>query len=83
MEYVLYHATWCPFCIAFLEEWREIMPGGKEVIMDDQNDPLWVEKNLDFVPTVVGYENDVEKRRLMATAGVGITREMFEGWMDQ
>jgi hypothetical protein len=82
MEYVAYHATWCPFCLAFMEHYREILPNGKEEILDDQSNPLWLEKGLDYVPTVIEYENGSERRRLMARPGVGITREKFLEWLE-
>lgn len=81
MERVAYHATWCPFCLAFMEHYRELEPEGKEKVLDDVHDPLWIEKNIEFVPTVIEYVNGAEKRRISARAGVGITREMYEEWM--
>ena len=81
MERVAYHATWCPFCLAFMEHFRSLEPGGKEEVLDDMNNPLWLEKSIELVPTVIEYEDGVEKRRLSARVGVGITREMYEEWM--
>ncbi len=77
MRYVLYHATWCPFCKEFAPKFGEMMPEGEEVLLNDQNDPRWVELNIDFVPTVIAYEGDEEVNRLQAVAGLGITEEMF------
>jgi thiol-disulfide isomerase/thioredoxin len=81
MERVVYHATWCPFCLAFMEHYRELEPEGKEKILNNMSDPLWLEKNIDLVPTVIEYEDGKEVRRISARSGVGITREMYETWM--
>ena len=81
MERVAYHATWCPYCLAFMENYRSLEPEGKDEVLDDMNDPLWIEKRIDLVPTVIEYENGVEIRRLTARSGVGITRAMYEEWM--
>jgi len=83
MERVVYHATWCPFCLAFMENFKVLEPEGKEEVLDDMNNPLWIEKKLDLVPTVIEYENGVEARRLSAQTGIGITREMYEKWMKE
>jgi len=77
MSYILYHATWCPFCRSFAPSFRNIMPDGEEVLLDDQSDPRWIELDIDFVPTIIEVEGDREVRRLQARAGVGITEDMF------
>jgi hypothetical protein len=81
MEYICYHATWCPFCRAFIKDYRSIVPQGKEEILDDESDPIWTEMGIDYVPTVIEYENGKETRRLSSRPGVGITREMFVEWL--
>lgn len=81
MRYVLYHATWCPFCRAFAPKFREMMPEGKEIILDDESDPRWIELDIPFVPTVIAFDGDTEVKRLGAMAGVGITEEMFQDFL--
>lgn len=81
MEYVAYHATWCPFCLAFMEFYRDVIPEGKDIILDSDSDPLWIEKDLEYVPTVIALDDGKEVRRLMAEPGKGISRDMLEEWM--
>ena len=58
MKYVLYHATWCPFCRAFAPKFRKMLPDGEEVLLDDERDPRWIELNIEFVPTIIAFEGD-------------------------
>ena len=41
-----------------------------------------MEMGIDYVPTVIEYENGKETRRLSARPGVGITRERFVQWLN-
>ena len=79
MDLVLYHATWCPFCRAFLPAYRRLAPQGKDVVLDDENDPRW--EGIDVVPTVIAYDGAKEVRRLVAKAGIGLGEEEFRGWL--
>ena len=81
MEYVCFHATWCPFCRAFIRDYRSLVPDGKEEILDDESNPMWMEMRIEYVPTVIEYENGDERRRLSGIPGKGITREMFVEWL--
>ncbi len=80
-ELVLYHSSWCPFCRAFLRHYRELVNGGKEVLLDDTSDPRWTELKLDYVPTVIEYKDGKETRRLMARPMVGLRRKDLEDWL--
>lgn len=77
MRYVLYHATWCPFCRAFAPKYRKMLSEGEEVLLDDESDPRWIELNIEFVPTVIAFEGEQEVRRIQAAPRVGITEQMF------
>jgi len=81
MRYVLYHASWCPFCRAFLPIFRRTLPGSEEVLLDDEGDPLWTALNIPYVPTVIAYEGDKEVKRLRAVPGVGITEDTFRSFL--
>jgi hypothetical protein len=83
MRYVLYHATWCPFCRAFASKFREMLPDGEEVLLDNESDPRWITLNIPFVPTVIAFEGDEEVKRVQAKAGIGITDEMFRDFLDR
>jgi len=80
-DIVLYHSSWCPFCSAFLNHFRDLVPGGKEVLLDDTSDPRWTELRLSYVPTVLEYEGGKEVRRLMARPMVGLRRKDLEDWL--
>ncbi|MFW3146325.1 MAG: thioredoxin family protein [Thermoplasmatota archaeon] len=77
MKYVLYHATWCPFCRAFAPKYRNMLPEGEEILIDDESDPRWIQLNIDFVPTIIAFEGEREVKRLQAAPSVGITEGMF------
>jgi len=77
-ELVLYHATWCPFCRAFLPVYRKLAKG-REVVLDDEADPNW--NGIEVVPTVVAYENGKEAARLEAGPGIGISEADFVIWL--
>ncbi len=83
MEITCYHATWCPFCRAFIGHYRSLIPDGREKVLDSESDPAWVEMGIEYVPTVIESENGVERRRLSARPGVGITKEMLVKWMGE
>ena len=81
MRYVLYHATWCPYCRAFAPKFRDLVPDGEEVLLDDHNDPLWIDLNIPLVPTVIAYDGDQEVKRIVAKGGIGISDEMFNDFL--
>ena len=76
---VLFHATWCPFCRAFLPAFEEATKGSKlevsEAVVDDEDNPLWTEHAIELVPTVIFFENGKPVKRLDGRMGVGLTRE--------
>ncbi|MGA1848715.1 MAG: thioredoxin family protein [Thermoplasmatota archaeon] len=81
MRYILYHATWCPFCRSFAPRFRKMMTQGEEVLLEDHSDPRWIELSIDYVPTVIAMKDGKEVKRLQAKAGVGITEEMFRDFV--
>ena len=83
MDYVVYHAKWCPFCLSFMEFYRDMIPEGTDVVLESDSDPLWFEKDLQYVPTLIAMEDGEEVRRLGAKPGIGITRKMLEEWLQQ
>ncbi len=82
MEYTLYHATWCPFCRGFAPEFRRNLPEGEEYLLDDMEDPLWVELGIEVVPTVIGYDDGKEVRRIEAKPHIGIEPNEFKDWIE-
>jgi thioredoxin 1 len=72
----LFHSTWCPFCRAFAPVFRRLAPGAGyeplEVVVDDDDDPLWARYGLDVVPTVIFFDDGTITQRLDGRAGVGL-----------
>ena len=77
----LFHATWCPFCRTFVPVFRRHVGGGAyeplEVVLDDEQDPLWTRFNIDVVPTVIFFDDGKLKDRLDGQLGVGIDERTF------
>jgi thioredoxin 1 len=80
---VLFHASWCPFCRAFLPVFQEAVKGSKlevvEAVVDDEENPLWTEHAIELVPTVIFFDQGKPGRRLDGRMGVGLTREDIVG----
>ncbi|MFO8051030.1 MAG: thioredoxin family protein [Thermoplasmatota archaeon] len=83
MRYVLYHATWCPFCRVFAPIFRKHIPEGEEVLLDDEHDTRWTELNIEYVPTIIAYDGKKEVKRLQAVPHKGITEDMLKGFMEE
>ena len=77
----VYSATWCPFCRVFAPKYRDILPEGEEILLDDESDPRWIELNIPYVPTIIAFEGDSEAKRLQAVPHVGITEDMFRDFL--
>ncbi len=81
MEFVLYNMEDCPFCKHFRRIFRNTVPEGKMVILDGHTDPRWIEHRIDFVPTVIAYEDGVEVDRIGSVKMVGIRYERWVEWL--
>ena len=79
---VLFHATWCPFCRAFLPVFEKAMRAGKheavEAVLDDEENPLWAEHGINLVPTVLFFDKGKVVRRLDGKPGAGLTEADLE-----
>ncbi|MBI5481836.1 MAG: thioredoxin family protein [Deltaproteobacteria bacterium] len=78
----LFHATWCPFCRAFAPVFRRLAPSAVgyqplEVVLDDDEDPLWTRFDVGLVPTVVFFDDGTITARLDGRPGVGIDEPML------
>ena len=74
---VLFHARWCPYCRAFKPVFDELAPGAKghevlEVVLDDEDNPLWDKYGIDAAPTVMFFDGGKVAKRLDARRGVGL-----------
>jgi len=79
---VLFHATWCPFCRAFAAAFRRLAVGAAgyqplEVLLDDDDDPLWQRFGIDLVPTVIFFDDGAITGRVDGRPGVGIDEPTF------
>jgi glutaredoxin len=81
MEFVLYQQPSCPFCKHFQRLFHKYIPEGKVVIIPDHECSLWVDHNIDYVPTVIAYQDGKEVERLGATKLVGIRKDKWTEWL--
>jgi glutaredoxin len=81
MEFVLYQQPSCPFCKHFQRLFHKYVPEGREIIIPDHGSPLWIEHKIDFVPTVIAYEDGKEVERLGAVKLVGIRKHQWVKWL--
>lgn len=82
MRFVLYQMETCPFCKHFKRMFFRDIPGGEEVMLDDHGDPGWVEHQLNYVPTVIAYDDDGnEVSRLESVKLVGIRKSRWTSWL--
>ena len=63
----LFYASWCHDSKGYLPTFDACVPGATcEVIkvrIDEDANPIWDEFKIEFVPTIVLFENGKEKRR--------------------
>jgi thioredoxin 1 len=74
---VLFHATWCSHCRAFKPVFNESAPALHghdvfEVVLDDDDNPLWDKYGIEVVPTVIFFDGGKVAQRLDARRGVGL-----------
>jgi thioredoxin 1 len=77
---VLFHSSWCPFCRAFAPVFRRVAPASAactplEVVIDDDDDPLWERFGIDVVPTVIFFDDGERVGRLNGRPGRGIDEQ--------
>ncbi len=80
---VLFHATWCPVCRRYRPVFEEATrQAGLEVIeavIDDEDNPIWDDHKIEYVPTVFFYDGGKIVKRLYGRAGVGLTKDELTG----
>ena len=84
----LFYSSWCPYCIRFLPIFRKkILASMKssvvEVILDDDDNPLWDEYSIKAVPTVILFEGGKVSKRLDGKLGCGLSETAFRVWIDE
>ncbi|NLF89047.1 thioredoxin family protein [Candidatus Bathyarchaeota archaeon] len=85
---VLFYATWCPFCIRFVNVFDEEIKVLKldhviHVLLDDYDNPLWDDYEIAAVPTIILFEDTKVSNRLDAKLGRGLKEEEFMKWLEK
>jgi glutaredoxin len=72
----------CPFCKHFRRMFFRDIQDGEEIILDGHEDPGWVELGLNYVPTVIAYNDEGrEIDRLESVKLVGIRKDRWVDWL--
>jgi thioredoxin 1 len=74
-QYVLFYASWCPFCRAFCPKFEEKFNKSEKHLMvaiDEDSDPAWGECSIRAVPTVLVFKGKKISKRFDAIPGVGL-----------
>jgi thioredoxin 1 len=71
---VLFHASWCPFCVKFLPIFEKVAEteGRPCVIVQDDQETIADQYSVKIYPTVLFFENGVISKRLDGVARVGL-----------
>jgi hypothetical protein len=84
MKMVLFQMERCPFCKHFRRMFYRDCPNGEELILDGHQDPRWVEYGLEYVPTVVAYDEEgKEIGRIGSVKLVGIKKARWLEWLKE
>jgi len=84
--FVLFYASWCPFCVRFLPIFEEYAQKNRRdeflrVKIDDENNPLWEKYDVKVVPTVILFKGERMQRRLDGVLNVGLTKDEFKNFL--
>ena len=72
--FVLFYASWCPFCRAFLpiyDKYCENQPETFLRVMIDDREELLDRYSVEIVPTVIFFDNGRIRTRCDGEAGIG------------
>jgi thioredoxin 1 len=79
--FVLFYATWCPFCLDFLpafKEYAKTNPGECMSVNIDDREDLCEKYGIEVYPTVLLFKKGKVSRRLDAKLGVGLSKKQLE-----
>jgi thioredoxin 1 len=84
----LFYSSWCPYCIRFLPIFKKkISVSAKtsvvEVLLDDDDNPLWVEYSVEAVPTIILFEDGEVCSRLDGRLGLGLSERQLDSWIEK
>jgi len=80
--FVLFYASWCSFCRAFLpiyDKYSERQPETFLSVKIDDREDLMDRYSVEIVPTVLFFENGRIKTRCDGEAGIGLSEEHLIG----
>ena len=75
---VLFYADWCPFCTKFKPIFEEVSSDKiqkKAALVNEDENPLWDRFNIQFVPTIIAFQDGKILSRRDAKRGVGLGKE--------
>ena len=78
--YVLFYASWCPFCQEFLPMFKKFAEDKTRkcrMVMADDRADLSAEYSIDIVPTVLVFEKGKVTRRLDGIQGKGLSESQL------
>lgn len=84
--FVLFYASWCPFCRAFLpiyDKYYENQPETFLRVMIDDKEELMDRYSVEIVPTVLFFDDGRLKRRCDGEAGIGLNEERLKDIINQ
>jgi len=84
--FVLFYASWCPFCERFLPIFEEYAGKNRgddflRVRIDDENNSLWGKYDVKVVPTVILFKGERVQRRLNGVLRAGLTGDQFKDFL--
>ncbi len=79
----LFHASWCPFCVAFLPVFQKCAAGeGLEfLIVQDDTETLGDRYAVEVVPTVLYFQKGMVAGRLDGALGVGLQEKQLTAFI--
>jgi len=85
---VLFYSSWCPFCIRFVPVFDKTIAEYRvgevlHVLLEDDDNPLWVDYDIEAVPTVILFEKGQVSKRLDATLGLGLNEKKLKAWLEK
>jgi thioredoxin 1 len=84
--FVLFYASWCPFCRIFLPVFEECArekghDGFLRAKIDDLDNPLWEKYEVAVVPTVILFKTGKVQRRLDGILGAGLSEDQLKNFL--
>jgi thioredoxin 1 len=77
--FVLFYASWCPFCISFLPIFQKYAEekGRHFIVVQDDQETIADQYSVKVYPTVLFFKNGIVSKRLDGILGVGLEDEQL------